>query len=315
MKARSINLVWGIILILAGGLFLAQNLGYIEELPLNIWVIIFGGLSLLFFVTYFINGVQAWGWLFPAFIFAGLTVTMALTNAGVGGDMLGVPFLIGVALPFVAVFALNRKENWWALIPAWVLTMVALMIPISNQIPGDLVGAFVMLAIGIPFLVVYLVNRKNWWALIPAGVVLLIAAIILISSQANAEIVAPLIMFAIALPFFIVYFRSAENWWALIPAGVLTSVGITLVLSVFEVLNLENSGVINALIWLGIAITFGILWLRRDRHGTGWAIYPAAIALIVALVVLVVGSGVDLLLPLMLIAGGVVVLFLALRRR
>ena len=35
MKARSINLVWGIILILAGGLFLAQNLGYLEELPLH----------------------------------------------------------------------------------------------------------------------------------------------------------------------------------------------------------------------------------------------------------------------------------------
>jgi hypothetical protein len=315
MKARSINLVWGIILILAGGLFLAQNLGYLDELPLNTWVIIFAGLSLLFFVTYFINGVQAWGWLFPAFIFAGLTVTMALTSVGVESDLLGVPVLIGVALPFVAVFALNRRENWWALIPAWVLTMIALLIPITTQVSGDLVGVFVMLAIGLPFLVVYLVNRNNWWALIPAGVMLLIAIIILISTQASGQFVAPLILLAIALPFFVVYLRSAQNWWALIPAGVLTSVGITILLSGFEVFNVENSGIWNGLIWLGIAITFGILWLRRGVHQTGWAIYPALIALAGSAVAFVLGSGVDLLLPVLLIAGGVVVLYFALRRR
>ncbi len=65
MKARSLNLVWGIILILAGGLFLAQNLGYLEELPLNTWVIIFSVLSLLFFATYFINGVKGMGLAVP----------------------------------------------------------------------------------------------------------------------------------------------------------------------------------------------------------------------------------------------------------
>jgi len=315
MKARSINLVWGIILILAGGLFLAQNLGYLEELPLNAWVIIFSGLSLLFFATYFINGVKNWGWLFPAFIFAGVALTMSLTNAGVESDVLGVPVLIGVALPFVVAFALNRQENWWALIPAWVLSMVALMILITDRIASDLIGAFVMLAIGIPFLVVYLVNRKNWWALIPAGVMLLIAAIILISSQASGQFVAPLIMFAISLPFFVVYLRSAQNWWALIPAGVLASVGVTLLLSGFEVFNVENSGIWNGLIWLGIAITFGILWLRRGQHPTGWAIYAAAIALIGSIVAFTLGSGMDLFWPVLLISGGVLVLIISLRRR
>jgi hypothetical protein len=193
--------------------------------------------------------------------------------------------------------------------------MVALMILISTRIAGELVGAFVMLAIGIPFLAVYLINRKNWWALIPAGVMLVIAAVILISAQTSGQFVAPLIMFAIALPFFVVYLRSAENWWALIPAGVMGSIGVTLLLSGFEVFNIENTGIWNGLIWLGIAITFGILWLRRGVHQTGWAIYPAAIALIGSVVAFVLGSGMDLFWPLLLIAGGVVILFLALRRR
>ncbi|HAY83957.1 MAG TPA: hypothetical protein DCY42_03260 [Chloroflexi bacterium] len=32
------------------------------------------------------------------------------------------------------------------------------------------IPAYVMFAIAIPFLVVYLVNRQNWWALIPGGI-------------------------------------------------------------------------------------------------------------------------------------------------
>jgi hypothetical protein len=122
-------------------------------------------------------------------------------------------------------------------------------------------------------------------------------------------------MFAVAAPFFVVYLRSADNWWALIPAGVMTSIGITLLLSGFEVFDLENAGIWNGLIWLGIALTFGVLWMQRNRHPTGWAIYAAGIALLAAVVAFVLGSGIDLLWPVLLIAGGVAVLFFTLRRR
>ena len=315
MKARSLNLVWGVILILAGGLFLAQNLGYLEELPLNTWVIIFSVLSLLFFATYFINGVKEWGWLFPAFIFAGLALTMAMTTQGVESGAVGAPVLIGVGLPFVVVYFLNRQENWWALIPAWVLTMVAVLILISDRVPGELIGAFVMLAIGLPFLVVYLINREHWWALIPGGIMVALAAVILLSTRASGQFVAPLIMFAIALPFFVIYLRSSENWWALIPAGVMASVGTTLLLGGFEVFDLDNIGIWNSLILLGVALTFIILWLQRNRQPTGWAIYAAGIALLGAVLAFVLGTGMDILWPMLLIAGGVVVLFLSLRRR
>src|SRR5690606_41960036 len=40
--------------------------------------------------------------------------------------------------------------------------------------PGDIVGAYVMFAIALPFLYVYLRNRENWWALIPGGIMLTI---------------------------------------------------------------------------------------------------------------------------------------------
>lgn len=81
MKNTWLNAFWGILLILGGGLFLAQNLGYLEEFSATTWMYIFIGASVLFFVTYFVSGLQHWGWLFPACIFGGLATTIWLNGA------------------------------------------------------------------------------------------------------------------------------------------------------------------------------------------------------------------------------------------
>ncbi|MEJ2513363.1 MAG: hypothetical protein P8Y72_17415, partial [Anaerolineales bacterium] len=79
--------------------------------------------------------------------------------------------LVLVALPFLAVYLLNQ-DNWWALIPSWVLLAIGLMVFLIGQniLNDELVVTYVMFSIALPFFVVYLTNRKNWWALIPSGV-------------------------------------------------------------------------------------------------------------------------------------------------
>jgi hypothetical protein len=315
VRTRAIGLIWGLILIAVGGVYLAQNLGYIPELPLNLWMIATAALSVLFFATYFVSGRDQFGWLFPAFILAGTAITLFLVESGADGSFIGAPILVSIALPFLVVFFLNRKENWWALIPAWVLSMLALITLISDRVSGDLMGTVVMLAIGIPFLVVYLVNREHWWALIPAGIMLALAVIVLIASRASGEIVAPLILFAIALPFFVVYVRSAENWWALIPAGILASIGLTIFLAGRAALKLGEANVFNGVALLGFAATFGILWLRHRQQETAWAIYPAIILALASVAAFIWGAGMDLFWPILLIAGGALILFVNLRRR
>ena len=315
MKTRVIALVWGLILILTGAIYLAQNLGYIPALPLNTWMLATAVLSVLFFVTYFVSGRDQFGWLFPAFILGGTAVSLYLVQSTNADTYAGAPVLLGIALPFLVIFLLNRAENWWALIPAWVLTMIALVSVISNQVSGEIVGAVVMLAIGIPFLVVYLVNRAQWWALIPGGIMLALAIVILLASQASGDLVAPLIMFAIAIPFFIIYFRSVENWWALIPAGILTSIGLTIFLTSRVDFNVGEANAFSALALLGFAATFGLVWLRPHQQETSWAIYPAIILVLAAVVSFIWGGGMQLFWPLLLIAGGLLILLAALRRR
>jgi len=315
MKAKWTNLFWGIILIAAGGLFLAQNLGYLEELGLQVWMIIFGVTSLLFFATYFINGVSNWGWLFPACIFAALALTLWMADNNVEGSVMGAPILAAVGIPFLVVFAIAPRRNWWALIPAWVMIVLTLIVLLADQVQGEWIGALVLFSVGLPFLLVFIYNRKNWWALIPAWTLLIVGLITLLSSLVQGEWIGVLVLMGIALPFFFVYFRARKHWWALIPAGVLTSAAVTVLLSSLigdEEGLLAKPGILNSITFLGIALTFLALWTQRTTQPTGWAIYAAAISAAVALVSLLFGAS-DIAFPIAVIAIGVIVLFLALR--
>lgn len=322
MKAKWINLIWGIILIAAGALFLAQNLGYLDQLELPVLMVVFTVVSLLFFVTYFINGLGNWGWLFPAFIFAALALVLWMQTQGIEDPWMGVPVLVAVALPFLVAFALSPRQNWWALIPAWVMAVISAIVIFAEEAQGEWIGALVLFSIGFPFLVVYLADRENWWALIPAWTLLVIGLIVLLSTQAQGEWIAVLVLMGIALPFFVVYFRNRDNWWALIPAGVLASSAVSVFLaglmgeqdSLLAKPGILTAGVLTAITFLGIAVTFFVLWLQRSSQPTDWAIYPAGVSAVVALVSLLFGAS-QVVFPITIIAVGILILYLAFRSR
>jgi hypothetical protein len=317
MKVKWINLFWGIILIAAGALFLAQNLGYLDQLELPVLMVVFAVVSLLFFVSYFIKGLREWGWLFPAFIFAALALVLWMQAQGIEGPWMGVPVLVAVALPFLVAFALSPRENWWALIPAWVMAVISAILIFAGEAQGEWIGALVLFSIGFPFLVVYLADRQNWWALIPAWTLLIIGLIVLLSTQVQGEWIAVLVLMGIALPFFVVYFRTRDNWWALIPAGVLTSSALSVFLAgLFGEQDslLAKPGVLTGVTFLGIAATFFVLWLQRASQPTDWAIYAAGVAAVVALVSLLFGAS-QVVFPIAIIAVGILILYFAFRSR
>ena len=98
-----------------------------------------------------------------------------------------------------------------------------------NILPDEIIPLFVLSAIAIPFLVVFLLDRKQWWALIPAYVLFVVAVMVtLIESGFLADLLIPAyILFAIAAAFFVVFAFNPKQWWALIPTGILVVVGLS----------------------------------------------------------------------------------------
>ncbi|HSB65699.1 MAG TPA: DUF5668 domain-containing protein, partial [Anaerolineales bacterium] len=62
MKTNIIKVLWGIVLIILGGVFLADTLGYIdlEIFSRYAWAIVLAVSSVTFFLSYFLLGVRKW---------------------------------------------------------------------------------------------------------------------------------------------------------------------------------------------------------------------------------------------------------------
>ncbi len=316
MKGRFVNMIWGLALIMAGGLALAQTLYHFQPLSPALWALIFAGASLLFFLTYFIQGLAQWGWLFPACIFGSLSISMALVASGREDAWVGSLVLFGVGLPFMVRFIQGPRQNWWALIPAWIMLVLGVITVLADRVQGEFIGGLFLLSVALPFLVVYLYNRKNWWALIPGGVLGVLSIVTLLSTRTNDNFIGMLVLLGIALPFYIVYFQNTQHWWALIPAGVMTSIALVVALLVggneFDPVYARR---ISSLMFFGIAAVFFFLWLRRHSLPTDWAAWPAGGLALLGVMVFFFGSQQEIMWPATMIAAGLLILVFSFRKR
>lgn len=313
MKSRWIAVFWGLVMIAAGVLFFIDQQGLIDLniLPTRIMALIFAVLSAFFFLTYVLKGVRNWGWLFPATILGGIALIMGTEGTRIGDLLSGAPVLIGIAIPFASIFLLDKKSNWWAIIPAWVMAAIALVVLFEDRVNDNVIGAFVLFSIALPFFAVYLIDHNRRWALIPFASLTAIGLIPLLENVLSDDMMGMAVMFLFAAPFFVVYFWSKKNWWAFIPAGVFTSIGLVVLLSYSFLSNFNRSGFNpagTALLLSGFGITFGLLWLRRAVQPTGWAKYPALGLIAAAVFFLIVSEKTQSIWPVILIILGAVIL-------
>ncbi|MCB2213756.1 hypothetical protein KQH50_00015 [bacterium] len=157
---------------------------------------------------------------------------------------------------------------------------------------------------GLVFLLVYILNTEEWWALIPGCVLIAIGIIIFMGNRGVGEqLTGGIFLGLLALSFLLVYALHRENWWAIIPGGVLLTLAVVAVL--------PDNDWTGSLFFLGLAATFGLLYLLPNPEGKlKWALYPAAALLALALMVaLGVSNLINLVWPLaLLVAGGVIII-------
>lgn len=314
MTTNRSQLYWGLVLLLLGGLFLAVNLHMIPEPGGNLWALIFAGISALCLVGYFVGGVRNWGWLFPATVTGAIAATIWMAEAGVDGTLIGSMFMTAVSLPFWVAFVTAPRTNWWGLIPGWVLLAIAGIIFAADRLPGEVMAALIMFAIGLPFLVVYFARRTQWWALIPGGITCGIGVMLLFASVLRGELLAAVIMLGIAVPFFALFLIDRQHWWALIPGGIMATIALTLVVSALPIGESLLPNVMGAIMFGGTGLIFAALWLRRAQYQTDWAKYPAAILCAIGLVILVAGPQTNVILSLALVLVGAWLLYRAWRK-
>lgn len=311
MNVNKSSLFWGLLLIIGGGVALAQQFGYMDQLPDSAWMWVFALISLVGLVSYLTSGLKEWGWLFPAGIFGGLAVTVALATNHVSSAAVGSPIFFGLLLPFLAAYLTDRSRNWWALIPGGIMLFLAMVTLLVDNVGGEWIGSLFLFLIALSFFVVYLNNHTRTWALLVAYIMFVLSIAPAMSSGGGdiAAYFGAVFLFAIALPFFVIYFRSPENWWAIIPAGVMTTLSVITTLAI--AIQDEAEGVyVPAVLMGGLAITFAVVWLRNAKP---WAKVVTIILAVLAIGFVFLASYTEIFLPVVFILVGGYLLYTAMR--
>ncbi len=175
-----------------------------------------------------------------------------------------------------------------------------------DRVAEEWVGTALFLVMAVIFLLVYL-NRKKRWALLVAYIMLIFSFLPLLDTFAESEFVGIVLFVGIGLPFLYLYLKTPERWWPIIPAGIMLSLALTMaVILLTGVRDVDfDSGIANAILMAGFAVTFGVLGLRHQKR---WGLVVAVIFAVVGASSLFV-ENTNLVGPLALIAVGVFVLF------
>ncbi len=177
----------------------------------------------------------------------------------VWGLLWAVLFAAGGAA-FLVTF-LARRDNWWAVIPAFALMAIASLISLGilfPQVSGRLGGMLFLSVIGLSFWLVYARDRQQWWAIIPGGVLMTLALIAGISNILPGIETGSVFFGGLALTFLMVYLLPSPQGrmgWAMIPAAICFA--LTLLITISSMASLFK------FVWPVAAILGGVYLLYR----------------------------------------------------
>jgi hypothetical protein len=212
----------------------------------------------------------------------------------------------------------SAKTSIIAGIVLMVMGLLFLLDRLGIMDSGVYVPAMLFAAVGALFLTLFVRSRDFWWAAIPGSVFLGLAAVIAATQVMPGSAGGAFLFLFMGAGFAAVYFRQQAFWWALIPAGVLFTLAVIVALP-----GLQGTAV-AAVLFLGLAATFGVVSavpVRTSGH-TGtmkWPLIPAVIlgvlGLIFALQATVLLVSLEFAVPTVMILAGIALLVYAYRIR
>jgi hypothetical protein len=146
-------------------------------------------IALSFFAVYLNNHTRTWA-LLVAYILAVLAIAPVMASGGNTGAYYGPIFLFAVALPFFILY-LQSAENWWAIIPAGSIAIVAVIAALAiagwirNENEGGYANALLMSGLAATFAVVWLRHARPWARIVTILLALVAVASVFFASYAE----------------------------------------------------------------------------------------------------------------------------------
>ena len=187
-QSKRRSLVWGGYFVLFGLALLVQ---LFVELGPWVWTLILAAAGLGAFVVYRTDRADV-ALLIATYVMWVIALMVLLVTINVLQDgFIAFYALAAIALPFLRVYLRDRSERW-PLIPFYVLLAIGVMVVLLDLdvLDDNLVPAYVMFVIAIPFYVVYSRDRTQWWPLIPAGIMTVIGLSFLLAGGGFQTILA-----------------------------------------------------------------------------------------------------------------------------
>ncbi|MCH7675711.1 hypothetical protein IH879_12260 [candidate division KSB1 bacterium] len=211
----------------------------------------------------------------------------------------------------------KNKQN---LLIGGTLTFIGVFYLLSNldiiRFNAEILVALAFLAVG-DFLFKKFIETKGVGWLIAASIASFVGVVILLESLPyfDDNYIGTLVLWWIAALFAYGFFRNTEKWGFLIPAGIFFTIGGMVVL---ETLHFNDDGILGSLFFLGVGLTFGVLYLlRNEKNRLDWAKIPALCLISFSAFIYGVSSHSDFanfLFPILLIGLGVLLVFHATRK-
>lgn len=174
----------------------------------------------------------------------------------------------------------------------------------------DLIWSLLFAVGGIAFFSVVVRNAAHWWAIIPGAALFSIGVLIGVSALAptlGALWGGTIFLGGLGLGFLAVYVVRPQFWWAIIPAGTLLTLGL---IAGFD--RVMPDSVTGSALFIGLALTFGLVAIAPPDAPRRWAFFPAGGLLVFGLIVLAnAPTVVNILWPIILIGLGASLLYRA----
>lgn len=200
-----------------------------------------------------------------------------------------------------------------------VLLVVGGLILFENIdiLQGDLGKIISSAAYGLVAIFLFLLYGKSgvqWWWLVPGAFLAGLAIGNLFELIPAIEKFNSLVgVLAAGFAFLVIYLKKRTSWWTLIPGSLLISLGIIQFLEISD----KSIGT-NGIMFLGLGLAFLVVYLSPTSYGKlKWSLIPTLLLLAIGTVMSFdQGNNVFAYLgPLILLAGGGIVLFTSLRKR